>query len=161
MWLLDDYHLARIECGNGKDPGCEIYVPQKCNIYPLSLLGNWHIPHILRQTSNKEWCSINTEPSEYTVEYDLQMKAASTVLLDYARMNPTSSVCRCIQNILMETEQDLREKQRKSLDNFIPKWAFAWSAEASVCLYITSRRYWFYHVHRAETAMRNDRIHIP
>ena len=55
--------------------------------------------------------------NEQNENYRQQLKTASIELLNDERVGPASKAGRSLQNVLMETEQRLREQRRKSLHN--------------------------------------------
>ncbi|KAE8160004.1 hypothetical protein BDV40DRAFT_271539 [Aspergillus tamarii] len=57
------------------------------------------------------------EPNKQALNYSLQMKNALTELLNDARAKGSDQGSRCLQNILMENEREVRENRRKSLNN--------------------------------------------
>lgn len=55
-------------------------------------------------------------PNERALHYDLQVKQASTGLVNDSRMASNSQIRRRLLEILMETEQNLKKNRRKSLN---------------------------------------------
>ncbi|KAF7590994.1 hypothetical protein BBP40_002188 [Aspergillus hancockii] len=56
------------------------------------------------------------EPSQEAINYSLQMKTALTELLNDGRVKGSTHGSRCLQNILMQTEREMRNERRKSLN---------------------------------------------
>lgn len=56
------------------------------------------------------------ERNKQALSYNLQMKTALTELLNDARAKGRGQGSRCLQNILMDTERQMRDNRRKSLN---------------------------------------------
>ncbi|KAB8075127.1 hypothetical protein BDV29DRAFT_172513 [Aspergillus leporis] len=54
--------------------------------------------------------------NQEAINYSLQMKTALTELLNDGRVKGSTHGSRCLQNILMQTERDMRSERRKSLN---------------------------------------------
>ncbi|KAE8381862.1 hypothetical protein BDV26DRAFT_254767 [Aspergillus bertholletiae] len=55
------------------------------------------------------------EPNKQALSHNLQIKNALTELLSDVRTKGSDQGSRCLQNILMENEREMRENRRKSL----------------------------------------------
>ncbi|KAE8148747.1 hypothetical protein BDV25DRAFT_12394 [Aspergillus avenaceus] len=83
-------------------------------------------PHIKRSSSSRTPTTADPpdaeaahkphELNQETLQYNRQMKTAVTELLNDARVTRGSQGSRCLQNILMEAERDLKANRRESLN---------------------------------------------
>lgn len=69
--------------------------------------------HVINEHSGSR--KITKDPKEQHLDYDRQVKSASTELFNDVRVESTSQRGRLLLNILMETEQNMRKQRRERL----------------------------------------------